>query len=166
MANGIYNALPVEARDKTFAMPMFMQYCITTKLSQNWLYATFDALVAAKSVHKAAEKGDLILIGNCPKDMKFDIIFNFQDIYDDMPFEDKLMEKTQDLVKKDPELTKYVSNLYTNEDSVMPLHNINATADFLAAYLQTDPKIDQIKKEYQERIKFKDYARRNQDPQA
>ena len=58
MANGLYNALPIEAREKTFAMPMFMQYAITTKTTPNWLYAQFDALVAVKGVYNAAKDGD------------------------------------------------------------------------------------------------------------
>ena len=166
MANGLYNSLPVEVRDKTFAMPMFMQYCITTKSTPNWLYATFDALVAVKSVYNAAKDGDLIIIGNCDKDMKFDAIFNFQDIEVDLPYEDKLMEKTREIVKSDKELLGYTTNLYTNEDSIMPLHNIVAAADFLAAYLDTDPKIEQIRKQYQEKVNFKDYVGLNKDPQA
>lgn len=166
MATGIYNALPAEVRNKTFAMPMFMQYSITTKITRNWLYATFDALVAVKSVYKAAQDGDLIVIGNCDKDMKFDAVFNFQDIFEDLPYQDLLMKKTKDLVKEDEQLLDYLTNLYTNEDSIMPLHNVTAAADFLAAYLDTDPKIEQIKKQYQDKINFNDYVGRNKDPQA
>ena len=166
MASGLYKALPNEVQAKTFAMPMFMQYAITTKITPNWLYATFDALLALKGVYKAAENGDLIVIGNAPKDMQFDAIFNFQDIEEDMPYEDKLMEKTREVVKEDDELLGYVTNLYENADSIMPLHNINASADFLAAYLYTDPRTEQIKKQYQDRINFKDYEGLNQDPQA
>lgn len=166
MATGLYNSLPIEVRDKTFAMPMFMQYCITTKTSPNWLYATFDALVAVKNVYKSVGDGDVIIIGNCDKSMHFDAIFNFQDIHEDLPFEDLLMEKTREVVSPDAELSNYVSNLYTNDDSIMPLHNLTASADFLAAYLDTDPKIEQIKKRYQEKINFKDYERFNKDPQA
>ena len=69
MATGLYNSLPIEVRDKTFAMPMFMQYCVTTKTSPNWLYATFDALVAVKNVYKSVGDGDVIIIGNCDKSM-------------------------------------------------------------------------------------------------
>lgn len=166
MANGLYNALPIEAREKTFAMPMFMQYAITTKTTPNWLYAQFDALVAVKGVYNAAKDGDLIVIGNCDKDMKFDAIFNFQDIEKDMPYEDLLLEKTKEVVKSDEQLLGYLTNLYTNKDSIMPLHNVAAAADFLAAYLNTDPKIEQIRKQYQDKINFNDYVGLNKDPQA
>lgn len=166
MANGIYNALPHNVKDITFAMPMFMQYCITTKEAPNWLYATFDALVAAKAVYAAAVEKDLVVIGNCSKDFKFDVIFNFQDIEEDLPFEDKLMSKTQELVKDSEDLYKYINNLYTNEDSSMPLHNIVATADFITAYLETDPKIEQIKKEYKDKVDLSKYDRHNKNSQA
>lgn len=166
MANGIYNALPPETRNITFAMPMFMQYAITTKICPNWLYATFDALVAAKSVYNSAQDGDLIMIGNCDKSFQFDAIFNFQDIEQDMPFEDKMMEKTKNLVKEDESLAKYVNNLYTNSDSKMPLHNIIATANFLNDYLGTDPKLDKIKKEYEGKIDIDNYEPSNQNNQA
>jgi hypothetical protein len=76
------------------------------------------------------------------------------------------MEKTREVVKSDEELLGYTTNLYTNDDSIMPLHNITAAADFLAAYLDTDPKIEQIKKQYQEKVNFKDYVGLNKDPQA
>ena len=166
IATGLYRCLPTEVRDKTFTMPMFMQYCVTTKVSPNWLFAQFDALATAKNVYKSAGDGDLIVIGNCDKDMKFDAVFNFQDLAEDMPYEDLLIEKTKDVVKEDDFLLSYLTNLYTNEDSIMPLHNLEASADFLAAYLDTDPKIEQIRKRYQDKINFKDYERLNKDNQA
>ena len=166
MANGIYNALPMEVKDVTFSMPMFMQYCVTTKATPNWIYAVFDALVAARSVYESSKDGNLIVIGNCSKNLEFDAIFNFQDIEEDMPFEDKLMEKIQELVKEDESLVKYVNNLYNNKDSKMPLHNLTATADFIAAFLDTDPKIGQIEKEYKDKIKLKQYGRFDKNTQA
>lgn len=166
MANGLYNALPVEVRNKTFAMPMFMQYAMTTKATPHWLYAIFDALVAVKGVYNAAKDGDLIVIGNCDKDMKFDAIFNFQDFNEDLPYKDLFVEKAKEVVVSDDQLLSYLTNLYTNEDSIMPLHNVAAAADFLAAYLKTDPKIEQLKKQYQDKINFSDYVGLNKDPQA
>lgn len=166
MANGLYRSLPTEVREKTFAMPMFMQYCITTKTTPNWLYATFDALVAVNHVYDAAGKNDLIVIGNCSKNLKFDAIFNFQDLTLDLPFKDLLMEKTIELVKESEDLYKYVNNLYSNEDSKMPLHNIQASADFLAAYLDTDPKLDEIKKQYEDRINFEDVEESDKNNKA
>ena len=54
----------------------------------------------------------------------------------------------------DPILEKYfVTPFYSAEDSQFNLTNCTAAADFLAAYLQTDPKLDKIKREYEEKIK-------------
>ncbi len=166
MANGIYRNLPQEVKDITFAMPMFMQYCITTKAVPNWLYATFDALVAVRNAYNAAGEGDLIVIGNCDKKLEFDAIFNFQDLAIDLRYSDLLMEKTKDLVKDAEDLRSYVDNLYTADDSKMPLHNCLATANFLTAYLQTDPKLEEIKKEYQDKVDLEDVESSNQNNKA
>ena len=166
MANGLYSALPAKVKDKTFTMPMFMQHGIITKLIPNWLWAPFDALVAAKEVYKAAKDDDLIIIGNCDKSLQFDAIFNFQDLFEDLPYEDLFLEQVKKDVQSDELLLNTVTNLYTNKDSIMPLHNVAAAADFLTAYLDTDPKIEQIKKQYKNKIKIDDYARRNKDSQA
>lgn len=58
-----------------------------------------------------------------------------------------------DIVAKEEKLSKMVNNMYTAEDSKMALHNCTATADFLAAYLATDPHLDRITKEYHKRLK-------------
>lgn len=162
MAEGIYDKLPLEVRNKTFAMPMFMQYCITTKLTKNWVEAALDALISLKQIYAAAgQQGDLIVIGNSDKGLKYDAVFNFQDLEFDMPFKDALMDRVKTVLEPHKEVFKYISNLYTDEDSKMPLHNTRATADFLAAYLQTDPKIEQIEKEYRDKLKNGQYNQNN-----
>lgn len=156
-ANGIYKALPAEVRDKTFAMPMFMQYCITTKMAENWMYAVFDAAVAAKHVYEAAERAqdDLIIIGNCGADLKFDAIFNFQDIEEDLEYKDRYLEKLRLLIQdsEDEDLKKWLVMHEANE-SKMPLHNCVATADFLTAYLNSDPHLSDIKALFKDKLDF------------
>ena len=69
---------------------------------------------------------------------------------------DVVLKKVEELIQdaNDEILTKYfVTPFYSEEDSQMDLTNCTATADFLAAYLQTDPKLDKIKREYEEKIK-------------
>ncbi len=157
MANGIYNALPVETRERTFVMPMFMQYCITTKIADNWAYAVYDAVVAAKKVYETATnaKDDLIIIGNCAADLEFDAVFNFQDLEEDLPYEDKYIEKLRLVVKEDEDLTKWLV-MHEAEESKMSLHNCRATADFLDAYLKTDPHIDEIREMFKDKLDFND----------
>ena len=155
IATGLYRALPNDVRDKTFTMPMFMQYCITTKTAQNWAYAVYNAVVAAKHVYEAAEKAqdDLIVIGNCSADLEFDAIFNFQDPDEDLPYEDRYVDKLKLLVKDDEVLSSWLK-LHEGSESKMPLHNYAASADFLTAYLDTDPHLEKIRDEYKDKVKL------------
>ena len=150
MAIKIYSALPHEVKDKTVCMPAFMDYLVTTEFCKNWTYALFDTLLTTG--HLCETEEDIIVIGNVSKKYKFDAIFNFQDIEEDLPYKDVFVEKIQEIVKDEKVLEKYISDLYTAEDSKMSLHNCIATADFLAAYSQTDPHLDKIKEEYEEKI--------------
>lgn len=159
MANGIYSGLSPYAKDRTLVMPMFMQYTITTKLSEGWEYAVFSALVAAKNVYEAAQKAkdDLIIIGNCDASLEFDIVFNFQDIEKDEDYQDKFLNKLTEIIETksdDEDKAKLLAwlNLHKAEESKMPLHNVNATADFLSAYLETDPHIEEIHAKYKEQV--------------
>ena len=153
-AHAIYNAMPATVREKTFMMPAFIDYQLETKLAENSLYATAGALLAAQKCYDQAveEKQDLIILGNIDKKYKFDVIFNFQDDKEDMAYKDPRAEKFVEIVK-DSEIEYLAHDLYKNEDSTMPLHNPIATADFLTAYLETDPKLDLIKEEYEARLK-------------
>ena len=97
---GIYKGLPHELQDKCFCMPVFMDYLVQTKLVENWGYALFDTLLAAKKIYEVGED-DLIIIGNTDKNYKFDAIFNFQDIEEDLPFKDEFAAKVKDLVQSE-----------------------------------------------------------------
>lgn len=154
----IYKSLPHEIQETTFPMPMFMEYLIGVGKSQNWLWAFFDAVVSAKSIYNAAAKTDkhLIIIGNMPTDYKFDAVFNFQEIEESLPYKDNHAEKIKELVQDEEVLANIVNNLYTADASQFSLHDCRATADFLTAYLETDPKIDELKQKYADILKFKE----------
>ena len=153
----IYKELPNEIKDITFSMPMFMDYLISSKIVGNWVYAFFDSFVSMKNIYKAAskEKGDLIVFGTAPKNMKFDAIFSFQDDTEQMPYNDTFLDKIKEIVKEEPKLAAYLENLYGAEDSQFNLYNCKATAGFLAEYIKTDPKLDEIKQAYESKLKFK-----------
>ena len=157
IAAKIYKELPNEVKDITFSMPMFMDYLVSSKIVGNWVYAFFDAFVSMKNIYKAAakEKDDLIVFGTAPKNMKFDAIFSFQDDAEQMPYKDNFLGKVREIVEDEPKLTAYVENLYGAEDSIFNLYNCNASAGFLADYLKTDPKLDEIKAKYEGKLKFK-----------
>jgi len=152
MAMGIYNNLPHEIKDKTFCMPTFMDYLVNVKVCPNYEYAIFDTILSAKKVYDAAKGDDLIIIGNMPKEYKFDAIFNFQDLVEDLPYKDFFLEKVIEKVAGEEILMKMVNNMYAKEDSKLALHNCTATADFLTAYLDTDPHLNKIEKDYKRRL--------------
>ena len=158
VAEKIYSELPKEVKDKTFMMPMFMDYLMTTKIVGNWVVAFYDSLISMKNIYKAAAKGkqDLIVFGTAPRNMKFDAIFSFQDAELQLPYEDKFLQKIKELVVEDAHLTSLVSNMYEASDSRFNLFDCGATAGFLTDYLQTDPKLDEIKEKYKDKLKFKE----------
>ncbi len=154
MASGLYKNVPHEIQDCFFAMPMFMEYLVETGQSQNFFEALFFTVLAAEKLYDATKPEEpLIIVGNMPKKYKFDAIFNFQDINEDLPFQDNFTTKVKELVKDEEMLLNKINDMYTNEDSQLALHNLVATADFLTAYLQTDPGIEKITEEYQQRLK-------------
>lgn len=157
IAAKIYKELPNEIKDITFSMPMFMDYLVSSKIVGNWVYAFFDSFVSMKNIYKTAakEKDDLIVFGTAPKNMKFDAIFSFQDDAEQMPYKDSFLRKVKEIVKDEPKLAAYVENLYGAEDSKFNLYNCKATAGFLAEYIKTDPKLEEIKAKYERKLKFK-----------
>ena len=160
-AAGIYKALPAKVKDITFSMPMFMDYIGGTKASSNWTFALFDAILSAEQVYKTAqkEKQHLIVLGNMPKEYKFDLIVNCQDLLEALPYEDLFVKKNIELIGQseisDEEKVKLLQklNLHGAEESVLSMFNGLAIADFLTAYLETDIDLESIKEDYEEKLK-------------
>lgn len=167
IAMAIQKALPHELADKSFFMPAYIDYLLTTKTVENSIYAVSNALLAAQICWKQAEerKEDLIIFGNVDKSFKFDAVFNCQDLQEDLPYQDGRAEKMQELVKGSE--AEYIAHkLYTNADSQMPLHNAVALADFLTAYIKTDPHLEKIAAEYADRLKVLEGDTNHGDNQA
>lgn len=170
-ATYLYDRLSDRAKKCTFAAPCYMEYLVENKLVTDWLEALVDAsytiyqiLVDPSRFNKGGDfNDDVIIFGNAPKDcgVKFDAIFNFQDIERDEPYKDLFLEKFFALTKDKPEedlapFKPYLGNLYTAQDSSMPLHGCTAAANFLSSYLETEPQYDIIKSKYNEQIKLTD----------
>lgn len=153
----IYSKMPHEVKEKVFGMNMYATYLKTIKKDVTPVEAYFNTLMVAEKIYEHLDEDeDIIIFGNLPKKYKFDAVFAFQDNTETLPYEDKWLKKVEELTAeiKDPVLEKYfVTPFYSAEDSQFNLTNCTATADFLAAYLQTDPKLDKIKREYEEKIK-------------
>ena len=64
-------------------------------------------------------------------------------------------EEVKEIVADEPKLAAYVENLYGAEDSKFNLYNCKASAGFLAEYIKTDPKLDEIRAKYEGKLKFK-----------
>lgn len=150
----IYDSLPYEVKEHTFCMPAFMEYLVATKICKNWTYALFDSLLTAKRLYENTEEDeDLIIIGNTTATHNFDIVFNFQDIEEDLPYQDIFVKKVSEIVTGEKTLENLINNLHKANESKMTLHNCIATADFLSAYIKTDPHLKDIEKEYNEKLK-------------
>ena len=155
-SEGIWKALPHELKEKTFAMPMFMEYLIVTKQAKDWVEALFYSLLSAKKLHQAAAaQDDLIIIGNTDAGLEFDEVFSFQDVEESMEYRDLFIEKLTTLVKDEELLYNQLINLHTKDESKFNLHNCVASADFISKYIKTDVKhkLEQLTKEYEEEIK-------------
>ena len=69
-----------------------------------------------------------------------DAVFNVQALEEDLPYEDLFLNHFQMKAKDEEVLMKYVGNTYGNEDSEMPLHNVDAIAHFIGNYLKSGIK--------------------------
>lgn len=162
VATELWKHLSDKAKENSFAMPMFTEWQLKTKkmvvgadLPPHWNVATMGSIIKAREIYKIQDsaKKDFILFGNISPDYKFDAIFNFQDTEEDKAYEDKYIEKLKAALGDD--LAPYF-NFYPSTASKMPLHNVEAAAAFLSAYIETDPHLDEIKAKYQETLKFKE----------
>lgn len=163
-ATAIYNALPQELKDNTFAMPMFMEYLRDTNQVGNWVKALFYTILAAEGLYAATPKNEnFILIGNIGNEFKFDVVFNFQDIDESLPYEDKFMDMCQNIVKDEPSLFQYIAELHQADESKMALQNCVATADFITDYIASEPDLAAIKEKFKDRIPFKEIENNNDD---
>ena len=155
-ATGIYKYLPDDKKDITFSIPMFMQYLVTTNTCGDWLHAIFLAQIAAK--HFIEQHKDYIIIGNVDANNKFDVVFNFQDIDEDLDYEDKALDKFKEVINNSEEveaknfLLSYINNLHLASESKMPLHNCRATAQFLSDVIDSDPHLEQFESQKREAI--------------
>lgn len=138
LAAGLYKSLPQNIREKTFAIPMFMDYLVQTHLVDNWISSFYYAALSARKIYNATtEDEDLIIIGNVTKDFTFDIVFNMQDAEESLPYTDEFLDHIIKTVGDDSILGSYVENIYAAADSSLSLRNCIASADFLVDYLQT-----------------------------
>lgn len=152
-ATGIYKNLPTDVQEKTFPMPMYMQYLISTKRASNWMEAAIFSIACAINFCKQHE--EVVILGNLPMDKKsFDRVYNFQDIEQNMPYKDEAINKLIETIGDSDSdedsknhLLKYLGNLHVADESEMALHNCRATAGFLGKMSTSDPHLERFKEE-------------------
>ena len=164
IATALYKALDADTKDNTFVMPMFTEWQMLTKnmiigndLPVHWNVATFGSIIKAREMYKIQQESnkDFLLIGNIAPQYEFDAIFNFQDVDQDLPYEDMYVDKLKTSFADIPVLNDNLK-FYDASASQMTLHNIAAAAEFLSSYMKTDPHLEEIKQKYIDTLHFKE----------
>ena len=141
----IWEKLNPEIQEKSFCIPMYMQYLVDTNQVKDQTEAFFYAMRAAEMVYQNIKAGDTaIIFGNMNKGYKFDTVFNFQNNHYDM-YKDYFIEALNEVIKPDTEddssykiLSRYTTNLHEANESSLILMDIDAASEFLNSYTSTD----------------------------
>lgn len=141
----IWEKLNPEIQEKSFCIPMYMQYLVDTNQVKDQTEAFFYAMRAAEMVYQNIKAGDTaIIFGNMNKGYQFDTIFNFQNNHYDM-YKDYFVEALNEVIKPDTEddssykiLSRYTTNLHEANESSLILMDIDAASEFLNSYTSTD----------------------------
>ena len=141
----IWEKLNPEIQEKSFCIPMYMQYLVDTNQVKDQTEAFFYAMRAAEMVYQNIKAGDTaIIFGNMNKGYQFDTVFNFQNNHYDM-YKDYFIEALNEVIKPDTEddssykiLSRYTTNLHEANESSLILMDIDAASEFLNSYTSTD----------------------------
>ena len=157
----IWEKLSPEIQQKSFCIPMYMQYLVETKQVKDQTEAFFYAMRAAEMVYNSIKLGDTgIIFGNMNKDYRFDTIFNFQNNKYAM-YKDYFIEALNEVIKPDGEddsaykiLSQYTSNLHEANESTLILMDIDAASEFLNKYAATDVEqtLKDLRTQYLEKL--------------
>lgn len=146
----IYKNLEEDIKDNSFFVPMFMDYLIQTKQTENWVYALADGLISANLLCKKAdeEKKDIIIFGNASSDIKFDKVFSFQDGEVIAPYLDFFIEKTKTIFTDAEDFIELLENLHTKNEVKLMLTNCKATATLINDLIKSQVDLEKIKNNY------------------
>lgn len=141
----IWEKLNPEVQQKSFCIPMYIQYLVETKQAADQTEAFFYAMRAAEVAYKNIKFGDTaIIFGNMNKGYNFDVVFNFQSNNYEM-YKDYFIEALNEVIKPDGEddsayktLSKYTTNLHEANESSLTLMDVDAACEFLNSYTSTD----------------------------
>lgn len=157
----IWEKLRPELQEKSFCIPMYIQYLVETQQAKDQTEAYFYAMRAAEEVYRNIKVEDVaIIFGNMHKGYEFDAIFNFQ-CNEYARYKDYFVEALNEVIKPDGEddaaykfLSRYTTNLHEANESTLILINIDATCDFLNSYTLTnvEKELKDLKTNYLKRL--------------
>ena len=157
----LWEKLNPEIQEKSFCIPMYMQYLVDTNQVKDQTEAFFYAMRAAEMVYQNIKAVDTaIIFGNMNKGYQFDTNFNFQNNHYDM-YKDYFIEALNEVIKPDTEddssykiLSSYTTNLHEANESSLILMDIDAASDFLNNYAATDVEqtLKQLRTQYLEKL--------------
>lgn len=155
---GIMKNMSKAAINATLSIPLYMEYLKTCHIAEREVDALFYALSSARTIaRQVRDNENLIILGNFVKDedIKFDLIFNFQDPDAAKPYDDTYIEQVKKDVKNIDLLEKMLYNLYCAKDSKLSLCNYQATAKLLSSLLKIkddeNKRIEEIINKYNNR---------------
>ena len=153
----IWEKLNPKVQEKSFCIPMYMQYLVETGQAKDQTEAFFYAMRSAEMVYKNIKVGEVgIIFGNMNKGYKFDAIFNFQNNNYEL-YKDYFIEALNEVIKPDGDddsayktLSKYTTNLHEANESSLILMNIDAASEFINNYTSTDVEqtLNELKTNY------------------
>lgn len=116
-----YNAISV---------PAFANYLLTVKLADNEEQAIVKALISVRDL--PINSGDFIVIGNSPKDIKYDFIFEMNINHEEgVAIADKQLDRMRKKFANDPEIMALL-NTYGVEDADS---HLGGTVDQIATFV-------------------------------
>ena len=125
-----------------FSVPMYADYLLTTKIASSEEEAITLALSTVKKYMESPHKEDVVVLGNAPKDIKFDAVISFNK-NERMEFEEDLrLLAMQKRYKSSEEISQILNNVYAAADCESFLMNGQLTAQFICDYLN---KLKEIK---------------------
>jgi hypothetical protein len=118
-----------------FSMAGFLDYVLTTGKIENFEEAFFKTITSIENVEETFRDlfglEHLIIIGTVSKDFKFDIVFSFNSDNEMVGKHDHDIDMYIEKYKNNESVSKFLSNLYTEQDSESYLIDEDAIVGFV-----------------------------------
>lgn len=134
----IYNDLLKDV--EVFSVNMFLDYLLETKKAKNIEHAVFLAIngVNRYCLDRELLREDYVLIGNCSRENKFDVIIEYNSKKEFKTNPDFLINKMREKYKDEKELAKLLTDLIPSEAAESVLVGVKETCDFIRKILKNE----------------------------